>query len=115
MADAGFQLVLNGLARVIGGTVSTQDGHFFSAALVGDSSGIAGVKGCWSVKPRNLQATPIAVLIPDSFAAEYPLQGEQQAVDWVTCVLYVARQEEASAAALLNSFRDAFPAAFHQH
>src|SRR5690348_13482878 len=115
MPHSGFQLVLDGLARVVGGTVNPNDATFFSGNLAGDSTGVAGVKGCFSVKPDNLQTTPVGVLIPDTFTQSDPLQGEQNNEDWVTLVLYVARYDAKAQGALLNSFRDLIPAAFHSH
>lgn len=115
MADAGFQLVLDALARVVGGTVTPADSHFYSGDQVQDSTGIAGVKGCYSVKPTNLQSTPVGVIIADRFSAPDPLQGEQEVEDWVKLVLYVAKSDDKNAGALINSFRDLVPTTFHSH
>lgn len=115
MADSGFQLVLNAVAQVVGGTVSTVDSHFYSGDLVGDGTGVAGIKGCWSVKPDDIGSTPVGVIVPDSFDEQLLTQGERPVVDWAVLVLYVARFDAKGQGALLNSLRDLVPDAFNTH
>lgn len=107
--------VLDHLAKVVGGTVTTTDPHFFSGAIVGDGSGIAGLTGCYSAAPGGIGVPPVAILLPSRFQATMRAQGDEDNVEEVRLLLLVATADNESELALLNPFRDLVPAAFRSH
>lgn len=116
MADTGFQAsVIDGIARVIGGTVTTADSHFYSGDQMADGTGVAGVKGCYSTVPNAIQSSPTAVVYPGRFTAQLNTQGEEENHDLIPVILYVARYNDKIQMAILNAFRDTVPAAFRTH
>jgi hypothetical protein len=114
MAD--FQVdVLDRLARVIGGTVSNMDPRFFSGALAGDQSGVAGLNGCYSAAPVGIEAPPVAILLPGKFNASLMDTGEEDNVDQIRLLLLVSAADTESGIAELQPYRDTVPAAFRSH
>jgi hypothetical protein len=114
---AGFQAdVLDRLARVVGGTVSATDAHFFSGDKAADGSGVSGLKGCWSEPPDNLQSTPIAYIEIGPFTdALLGGQGKEDAEDEVRIYVLVAPTTLKQQMGVLTPFRDSVPAAFRAH
>jgi hypothetical protein len=114
MAD--FQTdVLDHIARIVGGTVSSHDPHFFSGVQVGDGTGVANLQGCYSSSPATIDVLPIGVLISDDFSAELDATGFEENEDSVRLLLLVATDDFESRLAELNAFRDAVPSAFRAH
>jgi hypothetical protein len=104
--------VLDHLARVIGGTVSGVDPHFFSGAIALDQSGIAGLTGCYSAAPADIGVPPVGILLPGRFEARLRAQGDEDNVEEVRLLILVATSDIESQAALLAPYRDLVPAAF---
>ena len=96
MADTGTQLLLNNIAQVIGGTVSAKDAHFFSGDLAGDSTGIAGIKGCYSNIPLGIQTTPVGIVYVDMFDVQIAFQGEELNTDTIRLLILIAPDEHRS-------------------
>jgi len=116
MAD--FQTdVLDHLARVVGGTVTTYDAAFFSGDKVGDATGVSGLKGCYSKAPRALAvSTPVAIVMPGPFSAELMGgQGKEFNEDEVKILVLVAPYDNKSQMGVLTPYRDSVPAAFRAH
>ncbi len=113
---AGFQTdVLDHIARVVGGTVSTTDSHFFSGDQANDGTGVAGLKGCWSETPNGIQSTPVAIVMPAPFTATLNTQGKEPNEDHVKIQVLVAKYDLKSQMGVLTPFRDSVPAAFRAH
>ena len=115
MADTGFQLLLNQLAKVVGGTVNPKDSHFFSGAIAADGTGIDGIKGCYSLPPKNITTTPVGIILPGPFKAQLASQGEEDNEDEVRLLLLVAPYDGTYTYATLTPFRDLVTAAFRAH
>lgn len=115
MADSGFQLVLNSIAQIVGGTAVSTVPHFYSGVKVGDGTGISGVKGCWSSDPPSILATPVGIVIPQDFRAELRSQGEETNLDRVMLVLLAAPYDGTYQLPVMTPFRDLVPAAFRAH
>ncbi len=108
--------VLDGIARVVGGTVSANDPRFFNGVTL-DGSGIQGLGliGCYSAAPPAINATPLGIVIADDFDADLAAQGEEDNEDKVRLLILVAPYVSESQSAKLIPFRDAVPAAFRAH
>src|SRR5467141_3625414 len=99
MAD--YQTLLDTIALKIGGTqyaVGTNP-HLYSGYLTGDSTGISGIHGCYSVPPETVQEPPLGILLPGSFtinsdrARDILIQGEEYNIDDVHLLLLVRRND----------------------
>ena len=115
MAD--FQTdVLDHIARVVGGTVSSSFTHWFSGAEAGDGSGVSGLKGCWSQAPNIITQTPVALVEAGPFTAELlGGQGKEGNEDQVKIIVLVAKYDLKSQIGVLTPYRDSIPAAFRSH
>lgn len=107
--------VLDRVARVVGGTVTSGDAHFFSGDKNANGTGISGLKGCYSVWPSNVQSTPCAIVAPGPFTAELTGQAKEFNSDNVRIILLVAPFDPKAQMAQLTPFRDLVPAAFRAH
>lgn len=111
-----FQVdVLDKIARVVGGTVSTQDPSFFSGAMAGDSTGVAGLTGCYASPPDGIQAVPVAIVLPGPFKADLASIGEEDNQDDVRLLVLVSASILESQNRVLVPYRDSVPAAFRAH
>lgn len=113
MADS-MDILMGRLARVIGGTVSLKDHTFFSGAKAVDGTGVAGIKGCYSVVPKTIQTTPVAIIYPAPFTATLTSTGEEDNVDRFPVLLLVAPIDKSQISVLVK-FRDSVPEAFRAH
>ena len=117
MAD--FQTILDQVARVVGGTApdSTNRPRWFSGAQTGDSTGVAGIKGCYSAPPETIQDVPTGLVMPLSFIVPNSIltQGEEYNEDLIRLVLFVARNDPQTQWATLAPYRDTVAAAFRSH
>jgi len=102
------------LARVVGGTVNPKDHTFFSGAKAQDGTGVAGIKGCYSVVPKVVTSTPVGILYPAAFNAQLASQGEEDNVDRFPLLLLVAPIDKSQISVLVK-FRDSIPDAFRAH
>jgi hypothetical protein len=111
--------VLDHIARVVGGTVSAVDPHFFSGPLAaggaGDGTGISGLTGCYSAAPAGIGSVPVGILLPSPFKAELMSQGEEENTDEVRLLILVASADTENNIAQLMPYRDSVPAAFRSH
>lgn len=107
--------VLDHIARVVGGTVSQSDPHFFSGSLAVDGSGVAGLNGCYSIPPASIEVPPVGIVLLSPFKAELMDQGEEDNTDEVRLVILVATADTEANIAELTPFRDLVPAAFRSH
>jgi hypothetical protein len=111
--------VLDKIARIVGGTVSAVDPTFFSGPLAnggaGDGTGVAGLTGCYSTAPDNIQALPVAIVISDDFKADLASLGEEDNEDNVRVLVLVSSEIAESQMKQLTPFRDSVPAAFRLH
>jgi hypothetical protein len=107
--------VLDRVARVVGGTVTNGDAHFFSGDKNADGTGVGGLKGCYSLWPRNVQSTPVAIVAPKSFTAELTGQAKEFNSDELRLILLVAPFDPKAQMAVLTAYRDTIPAAFRSH
>lgn len=115
MAD--FQSdVLDHLARVVGGTVSSTIAHFYSGAQAADGTGVTGLKGCWSQSPNTITQTPIGIVLPGPFTDSLlGGQGKEEADDQVKLLILVAKYDPKSQFGVLTPYRDSVSAAFRSH
>lgn len=115
-----FLDMLNAAAKVVGGTQPDPTGnpYWFSGRDVGDSSGVAGLSGCWSLPPSVLGATPIAMVLPGPWRpadVTYPTQGHKFEEQELHVRVMVGHDDEQAQLALLVPFRDLVPPAFDSH
>jgi hypothetical protein len=117
---AGFQDLLDAMAKVVGGTQSdsTTNPHFYSGYKSQDGTGIAGIHGCYSVPPEVIGDPPIGVIVPGKFTVnsdrtrDLLTMGEEYNVDDLKLFLFVRNNDSKTQYANLNPFRDSVPAAF---
>jgi hypothetical protein len=111
--------VLDKIARIVGGTVTTVDPTFFSGAManggLGDGTGVAGLTGCYSTTPDGLQGLPVAIVIADDFKADLASLGEEDNEDNVRLLILVSSEISESQMKQLTPYRDSVPAAFRAH
>jgi len=119
---ASFQDVLDGVAKVIGGTApSTATPRWFSGQQTADSTGIMSpiaINGCYStVPPGSLSADPpYGFIVLDHFSVPQLLhQGGEMTEDFVRLVIIVPANDPETQVANLMGFRDAVPTALQGH
>lgn len=116
MADTGFQLILNAIAQVVGGTALATVPHFYSGQRAADGTGVSGLAGCWSTDPPNPGKTPVGIVIPDQFTAELASQGEETQNDTLKLYILVAPYTGGPYdLPQLTPYRDTVPAVFRSH
>jgi hypothetical protein len=101
---ADFQTLLNAVAQVVGGTAPNPatEPFWFSGSQVGDGTGVAGLKGCFSTPPGSIEDPPMAFVIGGPFRlTDEPRQG--------------IKGYEDMDYSILDPFRDSVPAAFDSH
>src|ERR1035437_647993 len=65
------QAIMDAVALLVGGTVSPTKPHFYSGFNVGDATGVAGLKGCWSTVPSSgFGELPMAMVMAGPFIAK---------------------------------------------
>lgn len=101
--------VLDKIARVVGGNVSPSDPHFFNGG------GVAGLVGCYSVAPDQVDQTPVGIVVIDQFTAQLETTGEEDNEDLVRLLILVAPYKLDSQLSKLTPYRDTVPAAFRSH
>lgn len=102
--------VLDKIAQVVGGAVSAADPHFFSGA-----GGIAGIAGCYSVPPENVDKMPLGIVLLDQFTSVLASIGEEDNDDQIRLLLLVAPYRIEAEMSKLTPFRDTVPAGFRAH
>jgi hypothetical protein len=133
-----YQTLLNALARTVGGTQPDnahtsipapktingvvqpdQRPFWFSGVDAGDGSGVAGLSGCWSVPTEKFAKTPVAMILPDSWAPDpqfpFPLQGHKYRDDRAVVRVFTGNAPMQVAIAQLNGFADTITDAFDHH
>ncbi len=127
-----YQSLLNALARTVGGTQPTagqaaagsgvplvQQPYWFSGADAGDASGVSGLAGCFSVPTEKITLTPVAMILPDSWAPNaltpYPTAGHKYRDDRVVVRVFTGNAAMQVAISQLNVFADAITDAFDHH
>src|SRR5262245_45887699 len=126
MAD--YQTLLDAVGLVIGGTAPDATGrpHYFSGAEVGDGTEMGHgtpnpLLGCWAVAPSTIEQTPMALVMPDSFAISGPekadvfVAGEEWNVDVLRLQFFLALVDHRTDWVLMNPYRDLIPALFRAH
>lgn len=125
---AGFQDLLDNVARVVGGTQpdATNRPRWFSGDQAGDSSGILALygpsfKGCYSAPVEAPQDYPVAIVLPGKFEVGGPLnrdtfwQGEELNVDELRLLVAISKVDLETDFTNLEQYRDLVPAAFAGH
>jgi hypothetical protein len=124
-----FLDLLSAVAHVVGGTQpaqnqttvsATQLPYWYSGHDTGDSSGVAGLAGCWSVPTEVIGATPVGMVLPgpwrpDSSMPAFPMQGHKFTEDEVHVRIMVGHDAEQALMARLVNFRDTVPPVFDAH
>lgn len=117
---ANTQDLLDLIASKLGGTQpdATHNPHFYSGYIVGDSTGLSGLHGAYSVAPETVQEPPFAIVLPGAFsvnpdrAKDLLMQGEEYNIDDLKLLLLIRRNDAKTQYAVLNPFRDSVPAVF---
>lgn len=110
--------VLDSVAKVVGGTVSPNNARFFSGSLAKDGTGVqapAGdseFRGCYSLPPDVVEATPVGILEPDRFGAKLGVQGFEENTETLRLWVLVGRADAKNTLRLAVPYRDLVPAAF---
>lgn len=115
---ATFQDLLGAVAQVVGGTQPNpaSDPFFYSGYQVGDGTGVAGLRGCYSTPPGAIQDPPLAFCMGGPFRlTEEPRQGIKGYEDSVSVQIMVGRVETSLDYSILDPYRDTIPAAFDTH
>lgn len=122
--------LLNAVARVVGGTqpAAAQSSvvdpslqpYWYSGVDTGDSTGVPGLAGCFSVPSQSLHAAPVGMVLqgpwaPDATLSQGPRQGRRFTVDTIHVRIMVGHDAEAKLMGALANFRDVVPAAFDAH
>ena len=120
--------LLNAVARVVGGTqpsasqssvAAALQPYWFSGRDTGDSSGVAGLVGCFSLPTSTIDATPVAMVLPGPWRPNsnfpFPTQGHKFTEDDVHVRVMVGHDDEQAQMARLVNFRDTLPPAFDAH
>lgn len=124
-----FLDLLTAVARVVGGTQPdathssvpvAQQPYWYSGRDAGDSTGVAGVAGCFSVPTDVLTATPVGLVLPgpwrpDQSLPAFPMQGHKFTEDEVHVRIMVGHDAEQALIARLVNFRDTVPPVFDAH
>ncbi len=107
---------LNNIAKIVGGTQpdATKNPYFYSGARVGDGTGVAGIKGCYSRPPFVVEEAPCGIVFTGRFRSTLDINLERQDEGYRLVVL-VKKVDSRSDFAILNKFRDSIPAAFRGH
>lgn len=101
--------VLDKIAQVIGGA-ATSTPHFYSGA-----GGVAGISGCYSVPPPQVDKTPAGIVLLDTFKADLASEGAEDNEDQVRLLLLISPYKMEAELARLVPYRDSVPAAFRTH
>jgi len=125
---AGFQDLLDNVARVVGGTAPdiTNRPRWFSGDQQGDSSGLQvlygpSFKGCYSAPVEAPQDYPIGIVIPGPFEVGGPSnrdvlwQGEEYNVDTLQLLIAISKVDLETDFYDMAQYRDLVPAAFASH
>jgi hypothetical protein len=126
-----YQDLLNAVARVVGGTqpstgqssVGTdaegfnRQPYWFSGVDTGDSTGVTGLVGCFSLPMSSLDATPVGMVLPGPWKPEqpFPTQGRKFLEDQVHVRVMTGHDAIGAQMAMLVNFRDLVETAFNQH
>lgn len=96
---------------MIGGTAFTANGatNFYSGYENGDSTGVTGLKGCYSAPPEGTIDLPGAIILPESGSAILNTQGLEDMVDEVRLLVLVANVTPEAEYPNLLPFRDNIP------
>jgi hypothetical protein len=122
--------LLNAVAQVVGGTkpsaaqvavgstvaVANQP-YWYSGLDAQDSSGVAGLVGCFSLPTEAVPGGPFAMVIPDAWLPleQFPTQGHERREDTVHVRVMAGHTDLQSAMAQLVNFADLVPTAFNTH
>lgn len=115
---ATFQDLLNAVAQVVGGTAPNlaADPFWYSGFQVGDGTGVAGLRGCYSTPPGAAQDPPLGFVMGSSFRLnEEPRQGIKGYDDSIRIQIMVGHVEPTTDYSILDPYRDSVPAAFDSH
>lgn len=121
-----FLDLLSAVAQVVGGTqpdaahssvVAAQQPYWYSGRDTGDSTGVAGLAGCYSVPTDVLGPTPVGLVLPgpwrpDPSLPAFPTQGHKFLEDEIHVRIMVGHDAEQELMARLVNFRDTVPPAF---
>ena len=114
-----FSDVFDALALIVGGTQPDATGqpYFYSGVQKGDSTGISGIKGCYSMPPESVNCdVPFAVILLDSGTdgsdfrgGDLLTQGTLFKQDFLKLQICVGRTQPAYQQDTMVDFRDAIP------
>jgi hypothetical protein len=124
-----YQALLDAVARVVGGTQpdaahasvpAERRPYWFSGVDTGDSSGVAGLAGCWSVPTEQVTSTPVGMVFvgpwrPDPTMQPFPVGGHKYTEDEIHVRVMVGHDASQTLIARLVNFRDTVPPAFEAH
>lgn len=126
----GFQDVRDGIARVIGGTAPDPINRprWFSGADTGDSSGVAGILGCYSTAQANITTagggavgSAVGMVLLGAGNVDFPasrdslVPSQEYTWDNPRLLIMVPRQDPETEEALLAPFQDSVRTAFRAH
>ena len=114
-----FSDVFDAIALIVGGTQpdATHQKFFYSGAQVGDSTGISGIKGCYSAPPLSINCdTPFAVVLmgtgtdgSDFKGGDLLTQGTLFKQDYVKLQICTGLTDSENQYDVLMDFRDLIP------
>jgi hypothetical protein len=108
--------LLKAMARLVGGNQpdATNNPYWFSGRDVGDSSGVAGLAGCYWPAPEVIQDTPVALILPvgGKLLQPFPTQGHKQLEDEVHVRVMVGHSDLPTMLTAVADFYDLVPATF---
>lgn len=117
-----FSDVFDAIALIVGGTQpdATAQPFFYSGAQKGDSTGISGIRGCYSAPPLSINCdTPFAVVLmgtgtdgADFRGSGMLMQGENFPVDLVKLQICTGLTDSENQYDALMAFRDLVPSTF---
>lgn len=117
-----FSDVFDAIALIVGGTQpdTVKQPFFYSGAQKGDSTGISGIKGCYSAPPLSINCdTPFAVVLlgtgtdgSDFRGGTVLMQGENFPQDMVRLQICTGLTDPENQYNTLMDFRDVVPATF---
>lgn len=91
--------------------------YWYSGADVGDSSGVLGLTGCYSLPTEVFGSTPFGMVLPNLWMPweKQPFQGRKNRIDDLRLRIMVGSGDLMTLTAQLVDFADLVPAAFDAH
>lgn len=91
-----------------------QQPYWYSGSDVGDSSGVTGLAGCYSLPTEIVGATPVGMVLPSGWnpLERNPFQGFKNRIDDIRVRIMISSGDLMAITAQLVDFADLIPTAF---